>query len=44
MTTPHERCAAYPDAPLTAGIVTRMGVRRCGAKKKECSNELSLLA
>ena len=25
-------------------IVTRMGVRRCGAKKKECSNELSLLA
>ena len=25
-------------------IVTRTGVRRCGAKKKECSNELSLLA
>ena len=27
-----------------ARIVTRMGVRRCGAKKKECSNDLSLLA
>src|SRR5579859_23313 len=31
-------------SPPARGIVTRQGVRRCGAKKKECSIERSLLA